>query len=50
MPIWLRKFTFQKIKKFYEDQNTKNKAVQAKTPKIARPDIKPSFKTKASSK
>jgi hypothetical protein len=47
MPIWLRNFTFNKIKKFYEDEK---EATEKNTPKV--PDalkngkIKPpNFKT-----
>ena len=53
MPIWLRKFTFNKIKEFYAAQEQAREKVRSSTPKkpqIARPNIKPSYSTKASSK
>ena len=54
MPIWLRNFTFHKIKEWHEKQNEEQeKAVQqssTKKPQIARPGIKPSYSTKASTK
>ncbi len=55
MPIWLRKWTFQKIKEFYEEQNNANKKAYDKSSnkkrgELARPNIKPSYSTKASNK
>lgn len=54
MPIWLRKFTFNKIKEYYEAKNEKEKSQLDKvnTPKaLAKgPDIKPSYTSKASIK
>lgn len=47
MPIWLRKFTFMKIKEHYEKENEQNKS-QAKPTELARPNIQPSYSTKAS--
>jgi hypothetical protein len=47
MPIWLRKYTFMKLKEYYDKQNEEVKA-QSKTKELARPDIKPSYSTKAS--
>ena len=48
MPIWLRKFTFLKLKEHYENLNTKQ--TEQLTPKksISRPDIRPNYSTKAS--
>lgn len=53
MPIWLRNFTFNKIKDFYDKRKDEEekllKAQKNSTkPKIARPDIKPNYTTKAS--
>ena len=47
MPIWLRNFTFNKIKKFYEDEK---EAMDKNTPKIPKNLEKgkitpPNFKT-----
>jgi hypothetical protein len=57
MPIWLRKFTFNKIKEHYDKQNEeaekqqnmlKNK--QSSNKEIARPNIVPTYTTKAPKK
>jgi len=53
MPIWLRKFTFQEIKDFFDKKNeaeekAMKKAKGMQKPKIHRPDINPSYKTKTS--
>lgn len=51
MPIWLRKFTFNEIKEFYEEENKKYQKQQpTQKPEIARPDISPTYKSKASKK
>lgn len=54
MPIWLRRFTFSKLKEHYEKQAEENKKanqqISNKSPKIAKPDIKPSYVSKASTK
>lgn len=54
MPIWLRRFTFSKLKEHYEKQAEENKKVNQqisnKSPKIDKPDIKPSYTSKASTK
>jgi len=50
MPIWLRKFTFMKLKEHFEAINDTNKQPQKTKSKVHRPDIKPSYTTKASSK
>lgn len=47
MPIWLREFTFQKLKEHYNKVNTKS---QNNNPKTKGPDINPSYSTKASQK
>lgn len=54
MPIWLRKFTFNSIKDHYEDvkkeQDKWQTAAQENKPKITRPDIDPTYSSKASLK
>jgi hypothetical protein len=58
MPIWLRRFTFETIKEYYDKQNEeKNKAenlLQNKNGKeVSRPDIaskQPTYTTKAPKK
>ena len=51
MPIWLRKFTFLEIKEFYDtEQKNCNSGKDSQTPKIARPDIKPTYSSKSSKK
>jgi hypothetical protein len=54
MPIWLRNFTFNSIREHYEkvkeEQDQWNKSTSAEKPKINRPDIDPTYKTRASSK
>jgi hypothetical protein len=54
MPIWLRRFTFSKLKEHYEKQaeeNEKtNQQISNRSPKITKPDIKPSYVSKASTK
>jgi len=57
MPIWLRKFTFNKIKEHFEKQNEEvekqqnmlNNKQNAKK-ELARPDIAPTYTTKAPKK
>jgi hypothetical protein len=49
MPIWLRRFSFQKIQEFYEKQNEDNN--NQETPdskKTFGPNISTSYSTKAS--
>jgi hypothetical protein len=52
MPIWLRNFTFHKIKEWHEKQNEEQskaaKQNSSNKPQIARPNIKPNYTTKAS--
>jgi len=55
MPIWLRKWTFQTLKEFYEEkEKAQNKAYDRSSNKkrgeLKRPNIKPSYSTKASNK
>ena len=51
MPIWLRKFTFNELKEFYENENKKYQNQQpTRKPEIARPGISPTYKSKASKK
>lgn len=66
MPVWLRNFTFQEIKKFYDDENEQYKKAQKKsnnpnqqvfdptnTDKSKVPDFvkkTPTYSTKASKK
>ncbi len=51
MPIWLRNFTFNKIKKYYDDEREAKmpKTFENKKPEIARPNIpqaQPTYSTK----
>ena len=49
MPIWLRKFTFNKIKEHFDNQSESTPTpVQSSKPQIAKPNIKPAYTTKAS--
>jgi hypothetical protein len=57
MPIWLRKFTFHKIKEHYDKQNEEaekqqnllnNKQNSSK--EVARPNIAPTYTSKAPKK
>jgi hypothetical protein len=55
MPLWLRKFTFEKIKEFNEKQQEEIEKRQQKSSldsssknEIARPNIKPDYSFKAS--
>ncbi len=55
MPIWLRRWTFQKMKEHYEqkneaEKNAYSKASNKKRGQVNRPNIKPSYSTKASNK
>ena len=56
MPIWLRRFTFHKIKEHYDKQNEENEKQQNllknrnDKKQIARPDIAPTYTTKAPKK
>jgi len=49
MPIWLRKFTFNRIRKYYEDQNNQQNedlATQSKKIKEGKVDLPSHFKGK----
>ena len=55
MPLWLRKFTFEKIKEFNEKQQEeiekrqqKNTLDSSSKNQIAKPNIKPDYSFKAS--
>jgi hypothetical protein len=54
MPIWLRKFTFHKIKEYHEKQNEEAEKAQGKNKQqadVARPNITtPTYSTKAAKK
>jgi hypothetical protein len=57
MPLWLRKFTFNKIKEHYDKQNEETekqqnmlKNKQNTQKEIARPNIAPTYTTKAPKK
>ena len=47
-PIWLRRYTFQSIKEHYENKN--NTQQKEKTAELLRPQIDPTYNTKASIK
>jgi hypothetical protein len=52
MPLWLRKFTFEKIKEFYEkekeEMEKRTKQTSNDSPsKLARPNITPDYSYKA---
>lgn len=52
MPIWLRRFTFQRLKAYYDKQNEANSGTAAQDPnKTLRPAVtpKPTYTTKTSS-
>lgn len=53
MPIWLRKFTFSKIKEYYDKQNEdvqkqKEMLENKKPQEISRPNLTPTYSTKKS--
>jgi hypothetical protein len=57
MPLWLRRFTFNKIKEHFDKQNEENEKqrnmlINQQNPKkeLARPDIAPTYTTKAPKK
>jgi hypothetical protein len=55
MPIWLRKFTFNKIKEYYDKQNEEaekqqNMLKNNSSKELARPNINPTYTTKAPKK
>ena len=52
MPLWLRKFTFEKIREFYEKEKDeiekRNKTMSNESPnKLSRPNITPDYSYKA---
>jgi hypothetical protein len=52
MPIWLRRYTFQKIKAYYDKQNESSDSTVAQDPnKTLRPAVtpKPTYTTKTTS-
>ena len=52
MPVWLREYTFREIQQYYQKQEEENKKLlnknQTKKPKVLKPNVKPTYKTKAS--
>jgi hypothetical protein len=55
MPIWLRKWTFQTMQEYYKEQQEATKEAYSKNSnkqkgQLNRPNIKPSYRTKASNK
>ncbi len=54
MPVWIRRFTFQKIKEYYdksqEDSDGWENANKSQQAKILRPGIGPNYSTKTSPK
>ena len=54
MPIWLRNFTFNKLQAYFQKEKDTAESATRKVNKsstnIAKPNIKPSYTTKASNK
>ena len=54
MPIWLRRFTFQKLKEYFDKQSDEQaqweRANKSQKPQILKPGIGPSYSTKTSPK
>jgi len=48
MPIWLRNFTFNKIKEYYEKQNEQEQPAPSTQNNVYGPDVNPTYSTKAS--
>ena len=48
MPIWLRNFTFTRLKEYYEKQNEAAQPAPTSSNKALGPNIQPSYSTKAS--
>ena len=48
MPIWLRRFTFQKIQEHYSKQQEQKNPTPKTQKKVHQPNIGPSYSTKAS--
>ena len=50
MPIWLRKFTYHKIKEFYDreaEEMKKTQNINKPSKDISRPNVAPTYSTKA---
>jgi len=50
MPIWLRKFTYHKIKEFYDkeaEEMEKTQNINKPSKDISRPNVAPTYSTKA---
>lgn len=51
MPIWLRRYTFNEIREFYEQESKQYKeSSKPSTKKVLGPDIDPTYSSKASKK
>lgn len=53
MPIWLRKFTFNKLKEFYDKEAEQNNNINpnaASKELISKPNIQPTYQTKKAPK
>jgi hypothetical protein len=50
MPIWLRRFTFEKMKEYYENESKESASKQPSKKQIYGPDIKSSFNSTRSKK
>jgi hypothetical protein len=50
MPVWLRRFTYQKILEHILKTNENQEQASTTAPRLPGPDIKPSYSTKVSSK
>jgi len=54
MPIWLRNFTFNKLKAHFDNEaeayEKSNKTSKSESTQVARPNIKPAYTTKGSNK
>ena len=54
MPVWLRRFTYNSIREHYEAEKKRieesRKAAKGKQRGVAKPNTKPSYRTKRASK
>ena len=54
MPIWLRNFTFNNMKTYYDKENEKYEEMKKKDKRsskgVSKPDINPSYRTKRAPK
>jgi len=50
MPIWLRKFTFNKLKEHYESLQNEQKSTKSNKKEVYGPNLRPSFTSKGSKK